>query len=415
MKKTLLYSSILFGSILLNQQALAQQVNTVNLPNTGSTHKNIKARLMNSAIRQDLAEAETWEQKYADFKKMLSDKYGFSYSLDASILPQRGAPNGKKTSWQTQYYGTANWNMMQSDTYGDLSAQIAYTKVQYWGTSATDIGNNMGVVSGINDYTDNSHSFDQLTLTYQFPSYMKWLSLTAGQFPIYTFDGTSYNANQQINFLNYALSQNGSSAYPTASLGAYATVAPNDDWSFVVGFQDAHNVTGQNISTKDFDKKKYTTFASVSYTPTIEGWGTSQYSIMVYNQPSVPQQPEHTKGWSINAMQNIGQIGIFARANGATNSPEPIKQSYMVGTVWNNPLKRNALDQIGLAYSLNKLNKAVNGTPSRSVENVIEAYWSWGISNYLIITPDIQFYINPGLNEKSNTATVTSLRATVMF
>lgn len=114
-------------------------------------------------------------------------------------------------------------------------------------------------------------------------------------------------------------------------------------------------------------------------------------------------------------MQNIGQIGIFARANGATNSPEPIKQSYMVGTVWNNPLKRNALDQIGLAYSLNKLNKAVNGTPSRSVENVIEAYWSWGISNYLIITPDIQFYINPGLNEKSNTATVTSLRATVMF
>ena len=83
--------------------------------------------------------------------------------------------------------------------------------------------------------------------------------------------------------------------------------------------------------------------------------------------------------------------------------------------VLNNPLKRNALDQIGLAGAVNKLNKPVNGTGTRSVENVLEAYWAWGISNFLTITPDIQFYINPGANPNHKTATVSSLRATLMF
>lgn len=114
-------------------------------------------------------------------------------------------------------------------------------------------------------------------------------------------------------------------------------------------------------------------------------------------------------------MQNFGKLGLFARINGASDSPETIKQSYVLGGVYNNPLNRNALDQIGLAVAMNKLNKGVNGSGTRSVENVFEAYWVWGISNFLTITPDIQFYVNPGANQKVHTATVASLRATVMF
>ena len=92
-----------------------------------------------------------------------------------------------------------------------------------------------------------------------------------------------------------------------------------------------------------------------------------------------------------------------------------IKQSYVLGGVYNNPLNRNPLDQIGVAGAVNKLDKEVNGPGTRSVENVLEAYWAWGIGSFITITPDIQFYINPGLNTKSNTATVTSLRMTMMF
>ena len=63
---------------------------------------------------------------------------------------------------------------------------------------------------------------------------------------------------------------------------------------------------------------------------------------------------------------------------------------------------------------LNKVDKEVMQS-NRNWENVLEGYYSFGIGSTLIITPDIQFYINPALNNKSHTATVASIRATFMF
>ena len=52
---------------------------------------------------------------------------------------------------------------------------------------------------------------------------------------------------------------------------------------------------------------------------------------------------------------------------------------------------------------------------SRDSEKVLEAYWAWGISKWMTITPDIQFYIDPALNPKSDYGTVFSLRASFFF
>lgn len=380
------------------------------------TVKKAEIRREHTWERALAADLETPQKSYADFKKWLSDTAGLSYSLDVSLLGQRAAPNGQKTPWQTQYYGSAAWNAFQSDTWGSGSFQVAYTAVRYWGQSAQNINNRIGVVSAFNDYTVNANYFDQLSYTHQLPGRLNSLSITAGQFPLYNFDGGTYDANQQINFLNFALSQNASSTYPTASLGGYATFTPNGEWSLSGGFQDANNVTGKNISPHKFGKGKYTGFGSITYSPTIKGLGQSTISVLFYHQPSVTAQPGTGNGWSLNLQQNIGEKwAVFARVNGTAKTPNGIRQSYVLGGVWNNPLNRNSLDQIGLAAAVNKLNPASNGADTRSVENVLEAYWAWGISNFMTLTPDIQFYINPGLNSNQRTATVTSLRATLMF
>ena len=117
--------------------------------------KSVHTRRRFDRARHALAKKESLEEKYADFKKMLNDKMGLSYTFDMSVLSQRGAPNGEKTAWQTQYYGSANWNMYNSSI-GAGSLQAAYTYVHYWGNSAETIGNNIGVVSDINDYSNNS-------------------------------------------------------------------------------------------------------------------------------------------------------------------------------------------------------------------------------------------------------------------
>jgi carbohydrate-selective porin OprB len=83
--------------------------------------------------------------------------------------------------------------------------------------------------------------------------------------------------------------------------------------------------------------------------------------------------------------------------------------------VCNNPFQRNALDQIGIAAAVNKLSQTANGTGTRSVESIAEAYWAFGVSDFMTITPDIQLYINPGADPDHRTATVASIRATLMF
>ncbi len=361
------------------------------------------------------AAADSLSGDYQRFKKRLSELTGITYSLDISYLGQRGAPNGHITPWQNQYYGTLTWDMFQSEKWGSGSIEVAYELVRYQNGNGSILGNNIGVVTGVNDYTTKADYFYQLSYTHQFAGRLNWLSATLGQFPLSNFDGTTYNSNQQINFINDALSQNASSVYAIAGLGAYATISPNDFWSISAGAQDATNINGNRISTSHLDDSKYTPFISGTINPKNK-LGQATISVLFYHQPSVPQQIGKTNGWSVNAQQNIGpKMALFARANGAGKGFFGIKQSYVLGGVYNNPLNRNALDQIGMAVAVNKLDKGVNGAGSRSVENVLEGYWAWGIGSFLTITPDIQFYINPGLNQKSNTATVASIRATLMF
>lgn len=379
------------------------------------TDANVKPNQSNHKKKRKV-QKETWYDRYSQFKSDFQKNTGISYSLDASILGQRGAPNGKGTSWQFQFYPSISWEIYNGE-YGTGTINSAYTPTRYWSsTSAQDITNNINVLSEINDYTTKSNTFDELSYTHQFAGNLSWLSFTVGQFPIYNFDGSEYLSNQQINFINYALSQNATSSYPTASLGAYFTFTMNPEWQLTLGMQDAHNVNGTSISSSDFGKGKYTSFVSLSYTPTFLNLGDAQYSLLIFNQPSVVEQPQTSNGFSFNWEQSLGDTyAIFGRISGVKNSPEQINQTYVLGGVVNNPLGRNALDQIGFATALNKANKDVVGDTARKYETVLETYWAWGIGNYLTITPDIQFYIKPALDRNQNTATVASIRTTFMF
>ena len=197
-----------------NQKMTLEEVDVAEVVFLPSNGKALRARHIYDKQRHQLAQKDSLEEKYADFKKLLNEKTGLSYTLDVSVLGQRGAPSGKGSAWQTQYYGSLNWDMFKT-SFGSGSLQAAYTYVHYWGKSGQYLSNNIGVINSINDYTSNSHYFDQLSYTHQFTGKLSPLSLTIGQFPMYNFDGSAYDANQQINFINFALSQNGTSAYPS--------------------------------------------------------------------------------------------------------------------------------------------------------------------------------------------------------
>jgi len=372
--------------------------------------------VLGALITFNQAQAQDLNTMYQDFKNELNKKYGFDYSVDVSLLEQRTSPNGENNAVQAYIYPSFSWTTFDNK-YGTGILNFAYTIIRYGGHNASDIGDNSGMVTPINDYPDKQNEFNELYFTYQPSGKWNWLTIGAGQFPIYNFDGTEYDANQQVNFLNDALAQNASASYTQAGLGLYAQITPNEDWTFAFGGQDGTNIDATSVKFNHLDENHYTTFGYAAYTPMIKGLGEAELSVLVYNQPAVHEQPETTNGWSLNLSQNIGdKWSIFARLNETSGSVEEVRQSWVLGGVYNNPLNRNSLDQIGLAYAYNKIDEeAVGEKLSHKSEQIIEAYWAWGIGNMLTITPDIQMYINPALNQKSDYGFATSLRATVMF
>ncbi|MDD4557052.1 MAG: carbohydrate porin [Alphaproteobacteria bacterium] len=356
------------------------------------------------------------QDDYQDFKAELKEDTGLSYDGAISILGQRATPSGKITPFQVQYYGEADWQAFESEEIGSGSFQISYTSNRYMKhkRNGAALGENIGVVDGVNDYGTNQNYFNQLTYTHQMPADFKWLSVTFGQFPMYNFDGNPYASNQQTQFINDAFSQNGSDTYPSASIGGFVSVTPNDEWTASIGYQDAHNISGREIKTNTASSGKYTGFGYVAYTPKIEGLGQGLYSLTVYHQPSVKEQPENSYGWSLNLAQDIGKKwAVFSRINGSSHSSS-LKQSYVLGGVYKDPFDReNSLDGIGFAAGVNKINHQVVAD-ARKWENVMETYLNYGIGNNLLLTPDVQMYIKPALSDK-NTAFVYSLRATLLF
>lgn len=362
------------------------------------------------------AVAEETGGSYQDFKNSLIKKYGFNYSMDTSVLAQRTAPNGENNAVQMYLYPEFQWTTFDN-RYGTGVLNFAYTVIRYGNHNAADIGSNAGFVTGINDYTDGENQFNELYYTYQPNGKWNWLTAALGQFQLSDFDGTNYDENQQVNFLNDSLAQNASASYASAGLGGYVQIAPDSEWTFALGAQDATNINAPSIRANHLNDGHYTTFGYVSYTPMVKGLGAAEISLLLYNQPNVEEQPETTNGWSLNLSQNVGEKwSFFARINAVSGSMEEIRQSWVLGGVYNNPLDRNPLDQIGLAYAYNKIDEAAVGEPlQHKSEQVIEAYWAWGIGDMLTVTPDIQLYINPALNQKANYGVATGIRATVFF
>ena len=362
------------------------------------------------------AEAKGLENSYQDFKNRLNKNYGFDYSIDLSILGQKTSPNGKNNAVQGYLYPSFTWTL-SDNKYGTGQLNFAYTVIRYGNHNASNLANNSGFVTPINDYDDKDNEFNELYYTFQFGGDWNWLTLGVGQFPIYNFDGTDYDANQQVNFLNEALSQNASASYTQAGVGVYAQINPTSDWTIAFGGQDGTDIDAQSVRFNNFDEEHYTTFGYVGYTPTIKGLGDAEISLLVYNQPWVKEQKQTTNGWSLNISQDVGEkFSLFARINETSGDMEEIRQSWVLGGVYNNPLNRNELDQIGVAYAYNKLDeKAVGEKIKHKAEQIVEVYWSWGIGDMLTITPDVQLYINPALNQKSDYGFATSLRATMLF
>jgi len=317
---------------------------------------------------------------------------------------------------QAMFTPAVNWDLFSTPAVGTGSVQFHFLAAQYLsGPSGTSLGNNINLISPINNQPDANQQFVQLTYTQAFPG--DWLAISVGQYAFSNFDGNSYANDQQVNFIGFSLTQNGSQNYSQAGLGAYAQINPTREITFAAGFQDANDFSGSYIQFPTLGQGQYAWFGYAAWSPTIKDWGQGNYSLLYYNQPGVSLQPLASSGLSFSASQPIGdRVGLFVRANTAWQSSFAIQSSIAGGAVLNDPVQHSRHDQIGLAMAWNATNmSSFTGTFVRPSEIMLEAYWSWSVFRGFLVTPDVQLYLQPALAPSSDLAAVFTIRVTQLF
>ena len=367
-------------------------------------------------------------QVYTAFKKKLHDRYGFDYVVRAGFLMQRGAPNGKNTVFRDKYEVEANWDMFQSAALGSGSIQLLYEDINYEHMEATAMQTRLGIITPMNDDAQKREYFKRLTYTHQLPGKMNWLSVSVGQFLIGSFGKVSYLSKPMYHFNNFSLSKNMTKAYPTGGLGGYITMNIRPDTKIILGAQDTTNYFPQNVAFNDIDKSHWTNFIYAQYRPKWFDFGRTVITGWISHSPNVDRYTDGGQlkplgvsynhpatGWMLNLRQDFGKKWtIFAKINGATGSRMCMDQSYALDVMYNNPFNRNPLDQLGIGFAANKVSK-MNLKAEREWESIAEAYWAFGISDFMTITPDVQIYINPALDKNRSIVTVSSLTAKLYF
>ena len=378
----------------------------------GLVHDKLRRAAARHTLYTEMADAY---DQYSAFKTLTTKNTGWSWSMDASYLQQWGRADGGSAAGQWLATPSVDWTLFHDSTLGSGSVQLDYTAVRY-GTrqNAAEVQDRLGLVTPINDYSHAQNTFNQLTYTHALPGNQMLVSV--GQYPFSNFDGNQYLANQQQNFNNDLLSQNGSETYATAGVGAYLQVNATSTIHFAAGFQSANNLAATTLSTRDFGDDGYAWFGYAQWTPAIKGLGAAQYSLTYYEVPSVPAQSPSSRGWSANAVQNLSdRWAVFGRANRAYGDVTPIRASYALGVAINNPLGRSPTDQIGLAFAYSDVTPTATNAGGASNEKLVEAYWNWTFAKGLLLTPGLQYLRDPALAPSRDDAWVVSLRSTLMF
>jgi hypothetical protein len=289
-----------------------------------------------------------WYDKYNALKTSLNNDYNIQYSLLVSSIIQWGVPHGGPGTTEIVYSPAITWNPFTNTKIGSGSFSFAFQGNQFWSkTNTNDQLAAIGLLTPPNDWGANSEQFAQLTYTHTLRGNV--VAATIGQYPINQFDSNEYGGNSQTNFISYPLAQNGTQTYANAGVGAYLQITPNSRLAFAGGFQEATNVTADTIEA-NFGTGKYAYFLNGQWTPNFLAGGT--YSFLFYHQPSVPQQPSSSYGYSFSAMQKIdSEWGVFSRINHASGEASSILTSLAGGATLNNPFGRNELDRLGLGVA----------------------------------------------------------------
>ena len=369
-----------------------------------------------------------WSRPYADIldreydkwlalKKGISDQYNFDFGIDYTFFPQWGTKSNPV--YLNVYYPYATFRPFTNTEIGSGEINLVTSHQVYFSKQNTSSqAAQIGLITFANDWTRDNFAWSKLNYTHTLPGDLNWLSFTIGQYNLFSFDPNEYAANAQTSFISYSFAQDATQTFPNAGFGGYARIkTPDGRFNFAGGVQGGTDLNGGTLTAEGFSHGKLLGWGNAQWIPVIPGLGDGIYSLLIYNQPFVPNVSSQSTGISLSISQDLtDKYGTFLRINNATGPDIPIRTSYAAGAVWNNPIGRNRSDQLGLALGWNNTNHSSVGTVGvQNGEWVTELFYKATIFKGMHLTPDVQVFWRPALPPETGPVAVFTLRATATF
>ena len=214
-------------------------------------------------------------------------------------------------------------------------------------------------------------------------------------------------------FLNLAFSIGTNSIYipNDAAFGLAAGTMLTDKTYIIAGLVDAYGDPTNPLSSVDnfFDKNEY--FSSVEL-----GWTKSQDRIYLDNS--------HVTVWHVDESRDTGapsgwgaafhyvtylndNLMPFVRGGYADDGGTLMQKSLSLGLGYQKVAGR---DLLGVGYNWGEPNEKTFSTGLKN-QQTLEVFYRFPLTEQFVLTPDIQYIINPALNPNRDSLWVVGLRA----
>lgn len=364
------------------------------------------------------------------------EESGIEVGFCMTSVYQRNVSGGMSTSRRTGEF-TGSYDL---EAIADLQRLLGLEGIIYlhgeggWdeGIDAVSVAPE-GTAFGVNADAIGARTFDIIELYYQV-GLTDNLELTIGKIDFTAFFDSSWYANDETTqFLNGALVNNPAIPFPDYSLGIILNYGITDNWYLMAGAADADAVGTQSGFTTTFDGDAHFFYIAETGVNTMmessKGTlpGVCRLGFWYDPRPKAYEGgPEETDdhGFYLSCDQMLVKenetdddtqgLGGFFRYGWAPEDKNDIAQVYSFGVQYQGLIDGRDNDVLGLGYANGIFSNKAKDTYPKDHESVFEVYYSAVVTNWMTLSPAVQYVTKPGGTDTSD-AVVLGVRAQISF
>ena len=294
----------------------------------------------------------------------------------------------------------------------------------------------VGSVWGTNALAYGNRTLDIVELYYEGPLFWEDLTISIGKLDMTgIFDATAYADDECSQFLNTSLVDDPTIPFPSHGLGAVIRWDITDSWYLTGGIADAEADSAEAGFTTAFGQEDYFFYAvETGHTISFNSdkgpmQGTYRVGVWIdYQDKTHIVDSSVRRGdagfytscdqmlYRENADDDQG-LGGFFRYGWADGKYNSITNFVSFGFQYKGLFDGRNEDVLGAGYSRGYFSNDDSATYPDNYESVTEVYYNMQIADWLALSPNIQYVVNPsdGSGTQIDDAFVIGLRASMSF